>query len=82
MEALVVEIEKGLYTIDIGETLKKEIKSKFNPEIIEFFVRKSMPQLEHTRSFKDYVKEFTRLKLDISNMTEEDRIFSLNRLQP
>lgn len=51
------EIEKGLCTIDVWEALKKEIKSQFYLENIEFLTRKSLLQLKYMGFIKDYEKE-------------------------
>jgi hypothetical protein len=54
--------------------LKKEFKLPFLPEK-EYLARQSLKRLRHTGSIRDYVKQFTTLMLDISDMSEKDRLF-------
>ena len=37
-------------------------------------VREALKRLRHTRSVRDYIKEFSSLMLDIKNMSNEDKL--------
>lgn len=77
------DIEKGLCTIQTWEDLKKELKLQFLPENVEYLARKSLKRLHHSGSIRDYVKQFTILLLDITDMTEKDTLFFfMDGLQP
>ncbi|RVW73583.1 hypothetical protein CK203_055150 [Vitis vinifera] len=67
--------EKHLHHRDVGG-LQREIKRQFYPEDVAYLARKNMRRLKHTSSIRNYVKEFSSLMLDISNMTEEDLLFN------
>ncbi|ERM96037.1 hypothetical protein AMTR_s00129p00080000 [Amborella trichopoda] len=43
---------------------------------MEYLARKNLKQLRHTRSIRDYVKEFSTLMLEILDMAEKDLFFS------
>lgn len=76
------DIEMGLYTVERWEDLKKELKLQFLPNNVEYLTRKSLRRLKHSGFIRDYVKQFTTLMLDITNMTEKDRLFFfMNELQ-
>lgn len=66
-----IEIEKRLTWDD----LKREIKSQFYPENVEYNSRRSLRKLKHKGTIKDYVKEFIRFMLGVTNMMEEERLF-------
>jgi hypothetical protein len=70
------DIEKGLCTIQTWEDRQKELKLQFSPENYEYLARKSLKRLKHTGSIREYVKQFTTLLLDITDMTEKDKLFS------
>lgn len=42
------DIERNLCTIATWEDLKKELKSQFYPENVEYLARKSFQRLKHT----------------------------------
>ncbi|KAJ4970917.1 hypothetical protein NE237_004016 [Protea cynaroides] len=60
---------------DDEKELKKELKHQFLPENVEYLARKSLKRLRHTGSIRDYVKQFTTLMLDITDMSKKDRLF-------
>ena len=41
-----------------------------------YLARKNMKRLKHTGSIREYVKEFSTLMLEISNMSEEELLFN------
>lgn len=73
----------GKPKIDEWETLKKELKTQFLPCNAAWLARESLKKLKHTGTPREYVKEFSSLMLDISNMSEEDKLFNfMSGLQP
>ena len=70
------DAEFGRPQITTWETLKKELKYQFLPTNIAWVAKESLKRLRHTRSVRDYVKEFSSLMLDIKNMSEEDKLFN------
>ena len=77
-----LEIEKGSCTIDTWADFKREIKKQFYPEDVGYIARKKMRHLKHTGSIRDYVKEFSSLMLEASDMNEKELLFNfMNNLQ-
>lgn len=73
----------GRPKIEDWETLKKELKTRFLPCNAGWLARESLKKLKHTSTVREYVKEFSSLMLDISNMSEEDKLFNyMSGLQP
>ncbi|RVW23067.1 hypothetical protein CK203_102456 [Vitis vinifera] len=72
-----VDIEKGTCTIDTWDAFKREIKRQFYPENMAYLARKNMKRLKHTGLIREYVKEFSTLMLEISNMSKEKLLFNL-----
>ena len=62
------EIQRGVCTIDTWEDLKREIKTQFFPENVEYIARRKLRELEHTNNIRDFVNKFFVLMLDIPNM--------------
>ena len=52
------------------------MKDQFLPTNIAWVCREALKRLRHTRSVREYVKEFSSLMLDIKNMLEEDKLFN------
>ena len=71
-----LEIEKGTCTIDTWANFKREIKKQFYPEDVGYIARKKMRHLKHTRSIRDYVKEFSSLMLEAPDMNEKELLFN------
>ena len=71
-----MDIQEGRCTIDTWDSLKRELRSQFFPENFEILARWKLQELEQTGTIREYVKQFTGLMLDISDMTENDKIFS------
>ena len=62
--------------------LKKELREQFLPCNTSWVAREATKKLRQTDSTRDYVREFSSLLLDVSNMSEEDKLFNfLSRLQ-
>ena len=49
---------------------------QFLPTNIAWVAREALKRLKHTRSVREYIKEFSSLMLDINNMLEEDKLFN------
>ena len=71
-----VDIQKGRCIIDTWDNLKKELRSQFFSENVEILARRKLRKLKHTGTIQEYVKQFAGLMLDISDMTENEKIFS------
>ena len=56
--------------------MKKELKDQFLSTNTAWVAREELKRLRHTRSMRDYIKEFNSLMLDIKNMSEEDKHFN------
>ena len=61
--------------MDTWDSLKQELHSQFFPEIAKIIARRKLKVLRHTGSIRDYVKQFSRLMLDIRDMSEKDKVF-------
>lgn len=69
------DMEKGLYTIKTWEDFKKELKRQFLPENVVYEARKKLRELKHRTTICEYVREFTTLMLQITNLTDEELLF-------
>ncbi|XP_068666698.1 uncharacterized protein [Aristolochia californica] len=77
------DVTEGRCTIATWEDFRKEIKSQFFPENVEYLARKDLKRLKHTGSIREYVNQFTALLLNISDMAEKDKLFFfMDGLQP
>lgn len=56
--------------------LKKEFRAQFLPCNAVWLAREALKNLKQLGSVKDYVKAFCPLTLDVSNMSEEDKLFN------
>ncbi|KAL6174504.1 hypothetical protein ACLB2K_051150 [Fragaria x ananassa] len=66
----------GRPKIEEWSTMKREMKAQFLPCNAAWVVRESLKKLQHTSTVREYVKEFSSLMLDISNMSKEDKLFN------
>lgn len=57
------------------EDLKGELWAQFLPTNTVWTTREALKKLKHTVTIRDYVKQFTSYMLDITNMSEEDKLF-------
>jgi hypothetical protein len=79
----VSEICLGQPKIETWEHLKDELKKQFLPTNTSWLARESLRKLKHLGTICDYVKEFSTLLLDVTKMSEEDKLFNfMARLQP
>ncbi|XP_028062320.1 uncharacterized protein LOC114265704 [Camellia sinensis] len=69
------EIQHGLCTIETWEQLKHELKLQFFPENAKYNAQRPLQDLKHTSTITEYVKQFSRLMLDIKDMSEKDKLF-------
>lgn len=77
------DVVMGKPRINEWEILKKELKSQFLPCNAAWLARQSLKKLEQTGTARKYVKEFSSLMLDISNMSEDDKLFNfMSGLKP
>ncbi|XP_075087838.1 uncharacterized protein LOC142169816 [Nicotiana tabacum] len=71
----VIEVESvGLPKIGTWEMMKKELKSQFLPTNSSWVARDGLRRLKQSGTVREYVKEFSSLMLNVSNMAEEDKL--------
>ena len=58
------DAELGKPQITTWETLKKELNDQFLPTNTAWVAREALKRLRHTRSMREYVKEFISLMLE------------------
>uniref|UniRef100_A0A803LHP5 Reverse transcriptase RNase H-like domain-containing protein n=1 Tax=Chenopodium quinoa TaxID=63459 RepID=A0A803LHP5_CHEQI len=65
------------------DVMKDEIRKQFLPNNTSWVARDKLKDLKHTNTIREYVKQFMSLMLDISNMSEEDKLFQfMSGLKP
>lgn len=69
------DMEKGTCFIDTWKQFKEELKRQFYPQNVVHEARRQLRELRQTSSIREYVKEFTKLTLQIPNLTSEDLLF-------
>nr|XP_016497969.1 PREDICTED: uncharacterized protein LOC107816746 [Nicotiana tabacum] len=69
------DMEKGICSIKSWGKFKHELKRQFYPQNIVNEARRKLRELKQTTSIREYVKEFTKLILQIPNMSSEDLLF-------
>ncbi|XP_075077859.1 uncharacterized protein LOC142164236 [Nicotiana tabacum] len=69
------EMERGTCSINNWEQFKFELKRQFYPQNIVNEARRYLRELKQTTSIREYVKQFTKLILQIPNMTSDDLLF-------
>ena len=69
------DIMAGRCEINSWEDLKRELKTQFFPENVEYMARRQLIHLKQTGSIREYVKKFSALMLDIRDMSEKDKMF-------
>ncbi|KAG6518262.1 hypothetical protein ZIOFF_021666 [Zingiber officinale] len=72
---MVDDADAGREQIDTWARLK-ELKAQFLPGNVSWIARDGLKRFKQKGSVRDYVKEFTSLMLDISNMSEEDKLYN------
>lgn len=68
------DIKKGLCSIAMCNEFKKDFKRQFYPENAKEIAMKKLQGLRHTRSFRDYINEYSSLMLEIPDMKENVRL--------
>ncbi|KAL0377340.1 UNVERIFIED_CONTAM: hypothetical protein Sradi_3039500 [Sesamum radiatum] len=63
--------------LDTWDLLREAIRVQFFPENVEYNARRALRKLEHTGSMQDYMKSFSALMLDIRDMSEKDKLFTV-----
>nr|XP_016483424.1 PREDICTED: uncharacterized protein LOC107804107 [Nicotiana tabacum] len=69
------DMEKGTCFIDIWKQFKEELKRQFYPQNVVHEARRQLRELRQISSIREYVKDFTKLTLQIPNLTSEDLLF-------
>ncbi|XP_070050192.1 uncharacterized protein [Nicotiana tomentosiformis] len=69
------DMEKGTCSIDTWKQFKEELKRQFYPQNVIHEARRQLRELRQTSSIREYVKDFTKLTLQIPNLTREDLLF-------
>ncbi|XP_075092690.1 uncharacterized protein LOC107763230 [Nicotiana tabacum] len=69
-------IRAGEDTLQTWAELKAAIRLQFFPENVEYNARRKLRELRHTRSVRDYVREFSALMLNIRDMGDKDKLFA------
>nr|XP_004231658.1 uncharacterized protein LOC101251732 [Solanum lycopersicum] len=64
-------MERAVCQIDDWEQFKIELKRQFYPQNVVHEARRRLRELKQTSSIRDYVKEFTKLTLQIPSLTNE-----------
>ncbi|XP_070041250.1 uncharacterized protein [Nicotiana tomentosiformis] len=70
------DMEKGTCSIKSWEQFKFELKRQFYPQNVINKARRKLREFSQTTSISEYVKEFTKLILQISNLTNDDLLFT------
>uniref|UniRef100_A0A2C9WGY9 Retrotransposon gag domain-containing protein n=1 Tax=Manihot esculenta TaxID=3983 RepID=A0A2C9WGY9_MANES len=68
-----------LYLVDDAKLWwrnKIELRAQFCPENVAYDARCKLGELQQTGSVRDYVRDFSRLMLNIENIQEEDRFYN------
>ncbi|XP_075086298.1 uncharacterized protein LOC142169005 [Nicotiana tabacum] len=71
------DVSAGRPKIDSWEGLEKRLKDQFFPSNAGWIARDRLKKLKQTGTVRDYVKDFSSLMLDISNMSEEDKLHNV-----
>ncbi|XP_075108797.1 uncharacterized protein LOC107762620 [Nicotiana tabacum] len=69
-------IKAGEDTLQTWDELKVAIRLQFFPENVEYNSRRKLRDLRHTRSVREYVREFSALMLNIRDMGDKDKLFA------
>ncbi|XP_039053116.1 uncharacterized protein LOC120195059 [Hibiscus syriacus] len=77
------KFKDGVCSITTWDALKKELKTSFLPENVDYNAHKKLRELSHTGTIREYVREFSTLMLDIKDISERDKLFHfLEGLKP
>ncbi|XP_074298928.1 uncharacterized protein LOC141629908 [Silene latifolia] len=69
------EIEEGMITLTSWTDFKRILKDHFYPENTEFVAQRKLEEVKHTKSIRDYVREFSACMLEITEITETNMTF-------
>lgn len=70
------DIEAGRIKIDTWAEFKEELKEQFYPVNTAFVARMKLQECRQKGSLRNYVKEYSAIMLDITDMNEKDRVFN------
>ncbi|XP_075087714.1 uncharacterized protein LOC142169711 [Nicotiana tabacum] len=70
------DMEKGTCSIKSWDQFKFELKRQFYPQNVVNEARRKLRELRQTTSISEYVKDFTKLILQIPNMASDDLLFT------
>lgn len=70
------EMEAGQCQIDTWEEFKTELNAQFYPENVAFLAMTRLRECTQTGSIREFVRFFSRIMLDITYMSDADRLFS------
>ncbi|KNA10652.1 hypothetical protein SOVF_142240 [Spinacia oleracea] len=63
--------------------MKAELRKQFLPNNTSWVARDKLKDLKHSNTIREYVKQLMSLMLDITNMSEEDKLFQfMSGLKP
>lgn len=78
-----MEMDKGLCTVETWQQFKKLLKDQFYPSNVQEEAWGKLRRLQHKGSISEYVKNFTELVLELDNYPEEEAFFAFrDGLQP
>ncbi|XP_043813663.1 uncharacterized protein LOC110612552 [Manihot esculenta] len=72
----IVRVGPGANQVTTWDMFAKELRAQFCPENVAYDARCKLGELQQTGSVRDYVRDFSRLMLNIENMQEEDRFYN------
>ncbi|XP_022899436.1 uncharacterized protein LOC111412751 [Olea europaea var. sylvestris] len=76
MEALRAQLRYFLAALIEDEARKEAIRSQFFPVNVKYQARRTLRDLKHTSSIREYVKSFSRHMLNIRAMSEKNKLFT------
>lgn len=68
------EIRRGANTVDTWDDFVREFRDYFFLEFAQQEARSKLHRLEQRGAIREYMKEFTELKLQIRNLSEEEAL--------
>ncbi|GJU98173.1 ATP-binding cassette subfamily C member 8 [Tanacetum coccineum] len=69
------DIERGTYTIDTWAEFVADYKKQFYPENAKNEANSRLRKLKQSGTIREYIKEFTTLVLEISELSDQDSLF-------
>ena len=77
MKEKVPSNSRGKVNVNTWEELKYELKVHFYLENVNCITRRKLRELRKTRLVQDYVKKFITIMLNIRDIIEKDKLFSI-----